>query len=248
MNALPTFEDPAPEPLLEYLRSGVHTGRGTGHLNALTDCIVPALAQHPLLRPVIQAGELTYFAGARQGKRGIDLVLGQPGKHSAVFDSIVGMYAGMPETVRMVGRYTSIMTEHGKAQRNRAEDFNRFADKATRTYKTTAVRFGVCPVNAANAYYSHTAHGFNDHRNGSAKAARAIDILRTEVPLRTQPGSGGLDAMWTPVVVTNNVERDDERIVEWPRHYPQPADGAPLSFGWFIDTIATAYADRFGVR
>lgn len=246
MNTLPTFKDPAPEPLLEYLRSGVHTGRGTGHMNALTDCIVPALAQHPLLKPAIDAGELTYFAGARQGKRDVDLILGAPGRSSSVFDSIVGMDAGMPETVQIIGRYTSIMTAHAKAQRNRAEDFNRFADKSTRAHTTTVVRFGVCPINASNTYYSHTAHGLNDHGNGSAKAARAIDILRSEVPLRTKPGSGGLDAMWTPVVISNNVPEDDERIVEWPRHYPQPADGEQLSFSWFIDTIASAYVHRFG--
>jgi hypothetical protein len=246
MSTAPTFDEPPPGALLEYLRSGVHTGRGTGHLNAITDCIVPGLAAHPLLAPIVAAGELTYFAGARQGVRGLDLVLGRPGAGTAVFDSVVGMYAGMPETVQIVGRYTSIMTEHAKAQRNRAEDFLRFADKTARKHNTEVVRFGVCPVNASTTYYSHTAKGSNDHGNGQAKAARAIDILRSEVNIRTEPNRAGLDSMWTPVVVTNNALEDADRQVDWLRTYPQPADGEPFSYSWFIDSIARAFVERFG--
>jgi hypothetical protein len=242
---LPTYTEEPPAPLLHYLESGVHTGRGTGHLNALTDAIVPALAKHPLIAPFVDVGQIAYFAGARQGKRGIDLQFGKPNSRSTVFDSTVGMLAGEIETVMIAGFYTSIMTEHAKAQGNRLGDFEKFVSKTRRAYGDDVVRFAVCPVNAADKYFSHTGHGINEHGSGPAKAARAIDILR-RMPLRVDPRDpDGVDAMWTPVVVTNNAIDDDKRVVSWLRQYPQPADGAELSFGWFIDTIATACDTRF---
>jgi hypothetical protein len=245
MSALPTFGDEPPDHLVEYLRSGVHTGRGTGHVNALTDMIVPSLAAHPLIAPAVEQGRITYYAGARQGDRGTDLLFGKPSRHGSVFDSEAGMLAGRPEEVQIVGRYTSIMTEHAKAQRNRREDFFRFAQKCDEQWGSEPVRFGVCPVNAADEYYSHTAKSVNRHGNGELKAARAVDILRA-IPIRHSPIEGGLDAMWIPVVMTNNSSTDAGRVANWLTHYPQPADGQPMSFSWFIDAIANAYHDRFG--
>src|SRR5438046_284827 len=98
---LPAYNDPEPTPLLDYFRSTVHTGRGTGHLNAITDVVVAGLAAHPLIAPVAAAGDICYFAGARQGERGTDLQFG-PTPAGAVFDSVVGMAVGRPTEVRIV--------------------------------------------------------------------------------------------------------------------------------------------------
>lgn len=238
-----TYNDPPPDPFLEYLRRTLHTGRGTGHVNALTDTIVPAFALHPLIQPLVSRAEICYFAGARQGDRGIDCAFGTPAE-GATFDSGMGMLRGDLEATHARGRYTSVMTEHSKAQRNRRKDLTEFARDIERI-DPGIVRFGICPVNASADYFTWTGKRVNSHGDGPTKAARVLDILRS-VPLRQAPGEEGLDALWTPVVSTNNAELDDEREVSWVCGYPQPADGQRYSWSWFIDSLATAYVDRAG--
>ena len=237
--------DQIPVPLIDYFRRTLHTGRGTGHQLAMTDTFVPAFAAHPAIASLVEADRIAFFAGAKSGSRhrNIDLAFGPPGP-GAVFDTNLGMLYGMPSNIKASGEYKSIMTAHGKAQGNRRDDFLQHAAATRDNHTSKAISFAICPVNAADRYYSYTAKKWWDHGDGKLRAARAVETLK-EVPRRSEPSERGLDAMWTPVLVANNDPDEATRVAHWLREYPQPADGMELSWSWFVERMATIYVDRF---
>ncbi|MGY1786669.1 hypothetical protein [Geodermatophilus sp. SYSU D00698] len=229
-----------PPDFVDYLKRGVHTGRGTGHQIATTNTIIKGLAAHPRMKRLIAEDRICYFAGAKSGRkaRNVDLVLGPPGP-GARFDDTVGMLLGMPTTPIISGEYKTIMTEHGKNAGNRRTDFTSHAHDA-RHHVPDAFVFAVCPVNAADQYFSYTAHQWRSHGDGRLQAARAIDTLSACL------GPQGVDLLWTPVVVANNDEDPTSRDAHWLRGYPQPPDGDELGWGHFKETLARACVDRVG--
>lgn len=236
--------DTIPPDLPEYFLSGVHTGRGTGHQIATTSTIVRTVAQHPQIKPFIEAGTISYFAGAKAGqrRRNIDLVFGPPGP-SAEWDEAVGMLYGMPTSIRSAGEYKTIMTELGKNAGNRAGDLNEHARATYEQNSHDTVTFGVCLVNASDDYYSHTAGKWRHNQRGVEAASRAVDKLR-EVERRPGPDRVGHDALWVPVVVANNHPDKGSRVAHWLRERPMPPDGDELGWGNFVDRLCRRYAER----
>jgi len=223
-----------PPDFIDYLHSGVHTGRGTGHQIATTNTIIKGIASHPGVQRLIAQDEICYFAGAKSGRkaRNVDLILGPPGP-GARFDDTVGMLLGMPKIPLISGEYKTIMTEHGKNAGNRRTDFISHAYDARRHVEDAFV-FAVCPVNAADDYYSYTAKQWRHHGDGRTQAARAIDTLSDCL------GRQAVDLLWTPVVVANNDEDPAYRVADWLRGFPQPPDGDELGWGNFNETLARA--------
>lgn len=232
-----------PRPFLDYLKSGIHTGRGTGHQIATTDTIVPALTMMPPIQRLIAADAICYFAGAKhgRGRRNLDLVFGAPGA-GAIFDTTVGMLRGIPRLPVASGEYKSIMTELGKNAGNRKDDLRHHATQSHAVYGSRTIAFGVCHVNAADEYWSYTGNRWQRSRpDGLTAAAKAVDTLRDCL---AGSKDDRLDVLWTPVVVANNHPDPAERAASWVSGYPQPPDGDELSWGHFIAKLAYQLADR----
>jgi hypothetical protein len=229
-----------PPDFIDYLRSGVHTGRGTGHQVATTNTIIRGIASHAGVKRLIAEDRICYWAGAKAGRkaRNVDLVLGPPGP-GARFDDTVGMLLGNPTFPAISGEYKTMMTELGKNAGNRKTDFISHAHGARRQVEDAFV-FAVCPVNAADDYYSYTAKLWRSQRDGRTAAARAIETLSECLDPH------GVNLLWTPVVVANNHEDPAHRVAEWLRGFPQPPDGDELGWGHFRERLARACIQKLG--
>lgn len=229
--------DDIPSDFITYLRSGVHTGRGTGHQIATTNTVVRALTADRRIQRLVAQDRICYFAGAKSGRRerNVDLVFGPPGP-GAQFDDSVGMLLGMPTVPLLSGEYKTIMTELGKNAGNRRGDFVTHA-RDVRHAVADAFIFAVCPINASDQYWSYTANRWRNQADGVSHAASAIETV-------AQCLDRGVELLWTPVVVANNHPDPAGRVADWLRGYPQPPDGDLLAWGHFQETLVRACLAR----
>lgn len=242
-----TYNYPGPESVMAYFRSGLHTGRGPGLDDALIDGFIADFSKELFIRDLVEADRIVFSKRAKAGRthRNIDLVVGPPpGPTPKWADRSRGMAEAAPAEILLAAEVKSIMTEHGKAQRNRRGDMDNHAN-AMMAINAQAVSIGLCLVNAADQYRSHTAvKEYNDHGNGREKARRAIQELES-VGIRNYPAAPyGLDVLCTPVVVVTNKEGEfgGARFLMGP---PAPADGTVLSWSHLIKRSARLYGERF---
>ena len=241
-----TYSNPGPQSILDYFAKGLHTGRGPGLDDAIIEGFILEFAQQPAIEKLVSDGRIVFEKRAKVGRmhRNIDLVLGPPpGPIPDWADGLLGLPRMMPAQIRLGGEVKSIMTEHGKAQRNRRGDMEQHAN-AVASVDANAVSIGVCLINAADEYYSHTAKKVNVHGNGRERARRAIEDLN-QVPRRNLPAHPyGLDVLCTPVVIVTNSD-GSYATAKYLKQPPAPPDGDDLSWPHLIAKAAELYRRRF---
>lgn len=236
-----------PQELLDYFRSGKHTGRGPQLDEALTSGVLRALLRNERIAEA--AGQKRLVARRRLTtgplERNVDLILGAPATSSGALilpAGPTGWVEATPADVYFGLEVKSIMTEHHKAQRNRRVEFNAHALNL-HAVNASAVRSGICVINAADRYASHTSpKDWNDHGDGKARVSSALREL-SNVPIRTATTEvAGLDALSAVVVDVDNVQFDAAKFLSGP---PAPPDGDRMSFERYIAVTSRLLVERF---
>jgi hypothetical protein len=184
----------------------------------------------------------------------IDLAIGEPAGAPAPPDGGAAIRIESPALVQIALEAKSVMTEHGKARRNRLRDFGAFHAHA-HVYNKKVVAAGVVVINAAENFWSPTrvAADLTRHRNIDTLIAKTVDVFRS-VPLRNaEDDAPGLEAMCAIVVEHDNFPKNLSLPPGAPPHQPSrlltrppaPPVGDPLHYAALIRRACSAYRDRW---
>lgn len=173
-----------------------------------------------------------------------------------------------PVIIQIAIELKGILTEHGKARRNRLRDFNAFHGHG-HTYDPRTVVAAFLVVNSADCFYSPLNLG-KDVLPGRARrpeltvhktpkksarqlATESIDLFRT-IHLRHSPNDQqGLEALGVVVIEHDNINYHPDPPKYAATQKPTQAApsppalpaGDPLSYESMLQRICTAYTQRF---
>jgi hypothetical protein len=181
----------APDGIVAHLRESRYHPRSNIHGKVLCELVrVDLLAICPTLAEDAAAGRLVYdiqrkiiVAGSEWN---IDLVFGPPPARATQELPAKGIQRMAPATIRVAIEAKTIMTEHGKARRNRQRDLDSFHQFVHR-YDGNAVAAGLTVVNLAERFRSPLRPAASTHRNIRALVQETIALLRS-LPLRSARG------------------------------------------------------------
>lgn len=248
---------------IEHLvKEGYHP-RSSKHSDFLSEIIIADLLENcPAMVTKARRGELVVKLRHHQ----------QVGLDDWVIDIAFGSCAGTPQPpsdeqvivftapaiVHVAIELKTVMTEHGKTQRNRLRDFSAFASHGHR-YDPATVLGAFLAVNAAEHFYSPlrkdddvTSHGT---KKGNARdvAKTTVELFRS-IPLRhSDSREQGLDGLGVIAVEHDNLAihpdpatyahlHKQTRIAPAP---PSPSVGDPLHYHTMIQRLCAAYVRRF---
>ena len=139
-----------------------------------------------------------------------------PGAPLAPRDGRIAL--GVPAIVELVLDAKAIMTEYGKARRNRLRNLQAFHNYA-HSYNEKTIAVGTAAVNVSRVCWSPTrsTDDITEHVNIEALGPSTVELFRG-LPLRHDPTEGaGLEATSVMVVDFDNLAK-----------HPTPPRGAPL--------------------
>ena len=175
-----------------------------------------------------------------------DLVIGPPSLAIAAGAERSGPLArGNPREIWIAVDAKTIMTEHGKARRNRQRDINSFQDILHRKNPKTIVG-GLLVVNMAPRFQTplpRQSGGLNEHRNIERLVAEIVTMIGGLARAEARVAQSGIEALGVIVVSHSNVAGDESRLVE---ETPAPQHGQPLSYAAFLRELCEAFTARFG--
>jgi hypothetical protein len=198
----------------------------------------------------------------------------QVGHDDWVIDIAIGTCAGKPvppaagsktrstepAIVQIAIELKSILTEHGKARKNRLRDFNAFHGYAHQ-YSPQTVAAAFLVVNSAEHFYSPlrrpndvTKHG-SRHRTSRQLAQATIAVFRAIHLRNTVTDPPGLEAIGVVVIEHDNLAfhpspESQQHLHRPTRVAPVPPSlpvGDPMHYQTMIQRICTAYTQRFVV-
>jgi len=255
-----------------YLAAKGYDPRSSRHSDFLSEIIVRDLVTNcPLIGERAARGQIVASLRHHQ----------QIGQDDWVIDIAIGTCAGAPVPpdaagsslglIRMASHVIiqiaielkSVLTEHGKARRNRLRDFGAFHGHG-HTYGPRTVVAAFLVINSSDFFYSPLNLGkekrseLNTHSSKRRSARQfvkeSIDLFRT-IHLRHSEADGpGLEALGVIVIEHDNINShpDPSKYVHLRKPTqvaPKPPSlplGDPLSYESMIQRICTHYTHRFG--
>jgi hypothetical protein len=170
----------------------------------------------------------------------LDLVVGPPVPASQqLLKSNDAILTGEPAEIWLAIDAKTIMTEHGKARRNRQRDLNSLQDILHRKNLKTIVG-GLLVVNMASTFRSPLRPKATVHRNIERLVQETIDLFRG-LPLAKRNGTG-LDALGIIVISHTNMIGGLSRLVT---DEPAPQPGDSLHYLAFLDDICNGFMRGF---
>jgi hypothetical protein len=235
----------APQKFVAHLAEHQYHPRSNKHGIALCDYVLEdLLANCPKIAADAAARKLVYernrVIAVGSNDWNVDLILGPPPSNfptPATTDPIV---KAVPATIRIAIEAKTIMTEHGKARRNRQRDLDSFHQFARR-YDASTVTAALTVVNVATTFKSPLRQVITAHRNIQALAQGTIGILRS-IQLRSSLDQPGLDANTVILVEHDNVDSTKTALV---LAAPAPQTGDPLHYESFLHRTCDRYAQRW---
>lgn len=257
------------EEFAAYLSERGYDPRSSRHSDFLSEIIVRDLVENcRLIARRAASGRIVASLRHHQ----------QIGQNDWVIDIAIGTCAGSPappsgsRTIRMAPpviiqiaiELKSVLTEHGKARRNRLRDFAAFHGHG-HTYDPRTVVAAFLVVNSSDAFYSPLNLGktnrseLNKHtsvgRNARQLATATINLFRTIHLRHSETDASGVEALGVIVVEHDNLNRypDREKFAHLAKPTsvaptpPSLAVGDPLSYESMIQRICGHYTQRFGV-
>jgi hypothetical protein len=137
----------------------------------------------------------------------------------------------------------AIMTEHGKARRNRQRDLNSMADILHRM-GTVPVTGAYVIINMASQFSSPLRSATTQHRNISRMVGETVLLLQ-EILKDDKTNRPGLDAIGVTVVDYTNLPQSECTLVTEP---PAPSTESPLRYENFLSRICSEFTERFGPK
>ena len=237
---------PATDRFVEHLRESGYHPRSNAHGKALCEFVLDdllatclRLAQHGADRRIVYDIQKKIMVGSSEWN--IDLVLGPPPSGLKGEVSARGIQRVSPATIRIAIEAKTVMTEHGKARRNRQRDLDSFHQFVHR-YDPDAVAAALTVVNIAESFKSPLRLNVSLHRNVRTLVQETVALLRA-LPVRSSSGeAAGLEANGAIVVNHDNLDRGNTRLVATP---PAPQVGDPLHYDAFLRRICDRYTQRW---
>ncbi len=173
-----------------------------------------------------------------------------------------------PVIIQIAIELKSVLTEHGKARRNRLRDFGAFHGHG-HTYDPRTVVAAFLVINSSDSFYSPLNLGkvnrseLNTHasnrRNARQLVRESIDLFRTIHLRRSELDGPGLEALGVIVIEHDNINfhpdpskyahlRRPTQVAPMPPMPPSLPVGDPLSYESLIQRICAHYTQRFGSR
>ncbi len=168
----------------------------------------------------------------------LDLVVGPPSTPSQVQLDGELIASGEPSEIWLAVDAKTVMTEHGKARRNRQRDLNSLHDILHRQDPKTIVG-GLVVLNMAERFNSPLRPKVTVHHNVERLVRETIGLFRG-LP-RSKNGKTGLDALGIIVVSHSNIGGEETRLVTGD---PAPQTGDPVHYGSFLLDTCTAFSQR----
>ncbi len=236
----------APAKIAAHLGKAGYHPRSNTHGKILCELVLTdLLAICPRIAADAAAGRLVYdiqrkimVAGSEWN---IDLVLGPPPRDAVKEVSAEGIQKISPATIRIAIEAKAVMTEHGKARRNRQRDLDSFHQFVHR-YDPDTVAAGLTVVNVAERFKSPLRSEVSIHRNVRTLVQETMALLRS-LPQRSARGeSPGLEANGAIVVSHDNIDLKATALVTGA---PAPQIGDPLHYDSFVRRICDSYTQRW---
>lgn len=237
---------PAPSKFITYLKQEAYHPRSSKHGDALCRFVLedllafcPRIAQHGREGGLVYCLNREVVVGASNWN--IDLVLGPPPPGLKPQPASEAIANSPPVAIRIAIEAKSIMTEHGKARRNRLRDLDSFHQFVHR-YDPNAITGAMTVVNIAPHFRSPLRAAVSHHPNVTRLVEETIGLLRT-LPVCAQPGAaGGLEANTVIVISHDNVDAKNTALFT---ASPAPRIGDPLNYDSFIRRICDRYTQRW---
>jgi hypothetical protein len=259
---------PIAEEFATYLAERGYDPRSSRHSDFLSEIIVRDLVENcSLIGQRAASGRLVARLRHRQ----------QVGQNDWAIDIALGTCAGSPVPPVQPGLITmnspviiqvaielkSVLTEHGKARRNRLRDFAAFHIHG-HTYDPRTVVAAFLLINSSEIFYSPLNFGkenrseLNTHsskrRHARELVTQSINLFRNIHLRHSETDGPGLEALGVVVI-----EHDNLNLYPEPAKYaqsmgptvvaPRPPSlgvGDPLSYESMIQRICSHYTQRFG--
>jgi hypothetical protein len=237
------------ERIVEWLQEHEYHPRSPKHGSA--SCLFlldDLLHESALFREAAENGEVVYqedyTVGSGDSKWNTDLVVGPAsGDVQVELDSKRPIVEQEPAEVWLAIDAKSVMTEHGKARRNRQRDINSFAD-IMHSHHPGSVTGGVLLINMADRFNSplRDEDDITDHDRIETLVAETVDIFR-DINRAQGNVSPNVDAVGCVVVEhTNMDDGSDTRLVTDP---PAPQPGDIVHYRDFVEIITETFEDRW---
>jgi len=175
----------------------------------------------------------------------IDLAVGPASKRQRSLDNPteVGIAEGAPEKPWFVLDAKGVMTEHGKARRNRQRDVTALSAVMHLFYPKVVVG-AVIPVNIARKFRSQLRETITDHgEHIDQVVADTVAIFRAVRSVSSRVGSGGIDGLGCIVIDFDSMPVSVARLHLGPPA-PQPDDA--IYYDRFVNDLAAALTQRYG--
>ena len=236
---------PAPQKFVAHLAEHQYHPRSNKHGAALCNYVLddllancPKIAADAAARKLVYERNRVITVGTNDWN--IDLILGPPPSGFEPPATTEPIVKAVPATIRIAIEAKTVMTEHGKARRNRQRDLDSFHQFARR-YDATTVTSALTVVNIATTFKSPLRQVLTVHKNIATLVQTTIEILRS-IQLRASLDQPGLDANTVIIVEHDNVDPTKTALVT---SQPAPQTGDPLHYDSFLHRICDRYSQRW---
>jgi hypothetical protein len=168
----------------------------------------------------------------------IDLVVGKSSGESPLPGASIAR--ANPSEVWIAVDAKAIMTEHGKARRNRQRDLNSMADILHRMHPVPITGAYVV-INMASRFRSPLRTESIQHKNIERIVAETIPLI-LEILEDKEKGRHGLDAAGISVINYSNLPGAECKLIEDP---PAPDASSPLYYDNFLSKLCDEFTARF---
>lgn len=230
--------------IVQWLNENQYHPRSDKHGKTLCKYFLEDLLHEShTLREAATEGRIVYNEDFTIGQRAlrwtIDLVLGPCVQQKFHFQQR-GITKDEPKEIWLAIDAKSVMTEHGKARRNRQRDLNSLADVVKHYYPQSVVG-GLVLVNAADHFKSPLRDGVTYHRNIERLVRETIEIFN-EIPRADIEGGIGIEGVGVIVVDHTNDPKDTTTLLE---RSPAPEERDLANYQRFLQIIRQALEKRF---
>ncbi len=169
-----------------------------------------------------------------------DLVMGPPIRESmSIKPGPLGIAEAQPSEIWVAIDAKTIMTEHGKARRNRQRDLNALQDLLHRRQPCPVVA-GLIAINMAQRFRSPLRSEVTEHKNIQRLVQETLDIFRG-LPRATEAGAQGLDAMGAIVLSFTNIGSESCSLLH---STPAPPPGDSVHYESLLRDLCGAFISR----
>lgn len=238
--------------ITKYLAENGYHPRSSKHGDALCTYFLNDLLRNcPEFRRTAESGAIVFQRNYTVDPKSptqwnVDLVIGPPEPGFTGKEEKIGpLGRGNPREIWIAVDAKTIMTEHGKARRNRQRDLNSFQDILHRKNPKT-IAAGLLLVNMAARFQTpllRRSGGLNNHRNIERLVAEIVTLLGGLPRCGSAAESYGLEALGVIVISHSNIPKEPTLLIN---QSPAPSIGQALDYRTFLQEICETFTARYG--